>query len=93
MAIEQFSRWIECQLQQAPGCPFRYADFILGYGQTSLGDMEDPFGGSTIAFWIVQDALSDPIRIDDVGGEAVLGRRQREGSRQTVAIEHKRPGR
>ncbi|MPM36210.1 hypothetical protein SDC9_82805 [bioreactor metagenome] len=52
----------DCRPFQQMGCSnCRHSLFVVGDGQPSLGNMENPFGCPPVVLWVVQDTLFNPV--------------------------------
>jgi len=85
---QELGRRGERVLEQSREDGLRDGFFVVGDGQAALGDMEDALGGAAVALGVVQHALFDAVRGDDVGDELVAIGREREQAGEAVAVEH-----
>ena len=85
---QQRLRWLQSGLKHLRERALRHSLLIVRNRQATLGDVEDAGGGALVLGRVVQHALPHAIRADDVGMELVPVRRQRQRTRDAVAVEH-----
>ena len=64
----------EGRVQKSCKSEFWDCFFIIRYGKPPFGYMKGSFGGAAIVLRVVENAVSDAVGADDVGGKVVAVR-------------------
>ncbi len=80
-------RRLQSALEHAAEDRLRHRDLVVRHRQAAFGDVEDALRGAPVAAGIVQHALLHAIRVQDVRGEIIARRRQRQRAGEAGAVE------